>query len=344
MKNSKRGMLPPYIFFCIMFVSRIVVTLTFVQGVSVGKFGSDVLISIAVSMLILIILSIPTYLCVKKGITPFNNRVLSVLFSLYFCFFCAITISRFAYFASSRMNTELSMIVVIVMISVSMLYGAYLGFESIGRFGFICAVLLAITLLVVLGLNAKNIFDINFYPLIINDKMTIINNSILFAANSVAPAYLLVLSSRVNGNSTKPYFISIVVSYLVIFVLVLFCIGVMGDSAQLQSYPIYSLFQLASIGTFSRLDMLHTAFWILSVLLKCSLLIYCASICVPRLSHTASTVTFSIISGALALFINELVGTKMLLPTKIISLVLLVLFSLAFPLYLLIVRRKNEKN
>lgn len=344
MMNSKRGMIPPYAFFCLLFVSRIVVTLTYVQGVSVGNFGADMLISIAISMVLLIALSLPAYFCVKKEKSPLDNRLFSVLYSLYFCFFSALSISRFAYFSSSKMNTELSMVVVIILVALSATYGAYLGIESIGRFGFICTILLGITLVGVLGLNVHNFHEANFYPLVVNTKMDIIKNSILFTCNSVAPTYLLALSGKVNGRVAKPYFLALVVSYSAIFLLVVFCLGVMGNSAGLQSYPMYALFQLASIGAFARLDMLHTAFWILAVLLKSSILTFCASSTMKRFTHGNKSLFFGVLAGGVAIFVNEIIGTKMVEPVKIISVCVYVIFCIALPLISLAFGRKNEKN
>lgn len=344
MTNSKRGMIPPYLIFCLFFVSRIVVTLTYVQGVSVGKFGADMLISVGVSLVVLLLFSLPVYFCLKKGKSPLDSRALSVLYSVYFCFFAALSISRFAYFSSSKMNTELSMVVVIILVALASIYGAYLGIESIARFGFVCAILLVLTLVAVLGLNIHNFYEVNLYPLSVNSRLDVVKNSILFTCNSVAPAYLLALSPRVNGNFAKPYIYALASSYCAIFLLVLFCLGVMGSSADLQAYPMYALFQLASIGAFARLDMLHTAFWILAVLLKTAILIYCASITIKRFTHGKKCLFFGALSGLLAIIINEAIGTRMVTPAKLVSIGAFVVFCVLLPLVSLIFGRKNEKN
>lgn len=341
--NNKRGMIPPYALFCLFFVSRIVVTLTYVQGVSIGVFNTDILLSIALSLVLLIVLSLPAYYCVIKGKNPLDNRFLSVLYSLYFCYYTAITISRFAYFASSRMNTELSMVVVIILVIIATCYGAYLGIESIGRFGFLCAIMLGVTLVAVIGLNIHNIQLTNFYPLSQNTPQDIIKNAFLFSSNSVAPVYLLALKSRVNGKIKASYFGAIITVYCAMLLLILFCCGVMGSAGTLQSYPIYTLFQLASIGTFARLDMLHTAFWILAVLLKCSLLIYCASVSVKKYSHTAKCLVFAVLTGVVAIILDEVVGTAIVTPAKIISVVLFCLFALMFPVLSLVFKRRDSK-
>ncbi len=344
MTNSKRGMIPPYLLFCLFFVSRVVVTLTYVQGVSVGDFGVDILISLAISFGMLMLFSLPVYFCIKKNRTPLDSKLVSVLYSVYFCFYSSLTVSRFAFFSSSRMNTDMPMVVIILMVSIAMCYGAYLGIESIGRFALLCSIFLGLALITVLVLNGENLYETNFYPLINNSTSDIVKNAVLFTSNSVAPVYLLTLSQRVNGKIYKSYVLSLLLSYVAISLLVAFCAGVMGSSANLHSYPIYTLFQLASFGAFSRLDMLHTAFWILAVLLKSSLLIYCASITFKGKNHLMKCAVFSVITFALALVSNEVLGTKALPVIKVISVTFFCIFSVILPTVSAFIRRKNEKN
>lgn len=341
--NSKRGMIPPYALFFVLFVSRLVVTLTFVQGVSVGKFGSDILISIAISVGFVILFTLPISYCVKKGVSPMKTPAVSWFYSAYFVFFAALNISRFSYFDFSRMNMQAPMSVMIVILSIAMCYGAYLGIESIGRFGFICGVLLVITLVAIFALNAREIEAINYYPIMVNSRAKVWINALLFSCNSVEPAILLCVADRVNGDAIKPFYLSIGVSYLSIFLLVMLCIGVMGTSADLHSYPIFSLFQLASIGGFSRLDMLHTAFWILAVLMKCSLLIYCASQSFGTKTAGKRVVVFSLVSAGVAILINEVVGLGILSPSKVISVALFAVAVIALPIVFLIKGRLSEQ-
>lgn len=76
MIDAKRGKISPRQLFCIFFVSRIVVSLTYVQSVSVGKFDTDVPISFALSMPLTFLMSVPAVLCVKKKKSPqFSSEI-----------------------------------------------------------------------------------------------------------------------------------------------------------------------------------------------------------------------------------------------------------------------------
>lgn len=338
--NSKRGKVAPYQFFLVLFVSRIVVTLTYVQTVSVGKLGTDFLFSIALSCVFTILLSIPSYLCVQRN----KSVLLPYLYALYFAWLAGVNISRFSYFASSRVNTASSMVFFIVVIAVAAGYCAVLGIEGISRFGAFCGLLLVITLAIVLVFNVHNFHFINFLPVYSNNLTDILKNAFVMTSNSAEPVVFLILSNRINGKKSKPLFLSLLISYITILLIIIFVVGVMGANASLQSYPIFTLFQMASAGSFSRLDMLHTSFWMLALLLKSSLLIYSASVVVKRFVHAKKAVLFSVLVAIIAIIINGVLSTSMVSITKILSVATFVLFVVALPVISLFMKNNTRSS
>lgn len=338
--KSKRGKIAPYQIFLVLFVSRIVVTLTYVQTVSVGKLGTDFLFSIVISCVFTIILSIPSYLSVKNN----KSVLLPYLYAVYFSWLAGVGISRFSYFASSRVNTSSSMVLFIIVISVAAGYCAVLGIEGISRFGSFCGLLLVITLAIVLLFNVHNFHFINFLPVYSNSLTDIFKNAFVMASNSTEPAVFLILSNRINGNKSKPLFLSLLVSYITVLLIIAFVVGVMGANASLQSYPIFALFQMASAGSLSRLDMLHTSFWVLALLLKSSLLIYSASVVVKRFTHVKKAVFFSVLVAIISIIINEALSTSMAGITKALSVVTFVLFVVALPVISLFMKNNTRSN
>lgn len=344
--KAKRSKIAPYQLFFIIFVSRIVVTLTYIQTVSVGKLGTDFLFSVGVSYLVVMLASLPIVICVKRGINPFKNTIISMLYSLYFIWISGVNISRFSYFASSRLNTDSTMIFFAVIIALAVCYCAYLGIEGISRFGAFCGLILIFTVLVVAIFNVHNLKMLNYYPIYTNSTLDVIQNGFVMASNSAEPVVLFALSSKVNGNKIKPYFIGVSLAYLVVFILIFYVIGVMGAGASLQSYPVFTLFQLASFGSMSRLDMLHISFWVLALLLKCSVLCYCATISVKRLNHGIKSIIVSALTGVVGILVTELLSMNSSGITKYISLGIFALFTVIIPLLnILLSRGKSvEKN
>ncbi len=342
--DAKRGKISPNQLFFIFFVSRLVVSLTYIQAVTVGKFDSDVPIAFALSLPVTFALSIPVVLCVKRKKSPLSNSVIGVLYLVFFLFFSSLTVSRFSYFTTTKMNPESPMIIFAVLVFIAVCYGAYLGLEPLGRFASFCGVLLVIAIAFVLVFNIKNFSSVNFYPMFQNGFEHIAMNTILFTCNSIEPVLLLSLSDKTNGDSVKPYFFGIACAYLGVFFLLVFCCGVLGDSADLQSFPIFTLFQTASINDMSRLDIFHTSFWIFAVFLKNAVLLYCASTLYKKGSHKAKVLIFSAIAFLCTAFTNEILGTKIAEISKILTVIMFALFSFVFPCFSLIFGRSGDSE
>ena len=64
--NAKRGTVSAFQFFSIIFISRAVVSFTYIQTISVGRFASDILIAYAISFFLSLLLSFPAVMCEEK--------------------------------------------------------------------------------------------------------------------------------------------------------------------------------------------------------------------------------------------------------------------------------------
>ena len=336
MNNAKRGKISPFQFFAILTVSRIVVSLTYIQSVTVGIMSFDIALGLIFAAFFTMILSIPAYYCVVKNKNPLDNRWVALLYLLYFSYFCGVNVSRFAYFAISRLDTKISMPILCVAIVVLGVYCACLKIEGIARFGSLCAVTLFIAIVGAALLN--------FNPLIRNSRFAILNNTLLFTSNSVEPAIIIALGSKVNGNILKPICAAVFTSFSAIVVLVLLAVGIMGHGALLQSFPFFTVFQLAELGSMARLDMLHTCFWALALLVKTAVLIYCGSCCLKGAKRNNACIVSGIIAAAVAVFVTAVVGMAMVEITKIVSRVCFAVFAVLIPLATLMIKRRKKRE
>lgn len=303
MTEAKNGVISQGQFFFLIFVSRAVVSFTNVRAISVGNLSADILISFAVSYAAALLFSLPAVICLKKGKSPLKSKILSPIYSLYFLLFTAVNVGRFSYFASSRMNPRISILVFSFLILAAACYCAYLGIESLGRFASFCGVILLAVILVATVLNFDKFNILNFYPVWNNSRENMIMNTAVFTSNTIEPVLLLTLGDKVNKNPSKPYYLGVSLAFLSVLLLLAFCCGVLGAGADFRSFPIFTLFQLASFFNTSRMDILHTAFWVLGVLLKCSVLIYCCCECFKKTSRKKR----SIISSAVAFLLTALI-------------------------------------
>ena len=341
MNNAKRGKISPFQFFAILTVSRIVVSLTYIQSVTVGIMSFDIALGLIFAAFFTMILSIPAYYCVVKNKNPLDNRWVALL---YFSYFCGVNVSRFAYFAISRLDTKISMPILCVAIVVLGVYCACLKIEGIARFGSLCAVTLFIAIVGAALLNFNKIEVENFYPLIRNSRFAILNNTLLFTSNSVEPAIIIALGSKVNGNILKPICAAVFTSFSAIVVLVLLAVGIMGHGALLQSFPFFTVFQLAELGSMARLDMLHTCFWALALLVKTAVLIYCGSCCLKAVKRNNACIVSGIIAAAVAVFVIAVVGMAMVEITKIVSRGCFAVFAVLIPLATLMIKRRKKRE
>ncbi|MGN0531960.1 MAG: GerAB/ArcD/ProY family transporter [Eubacterium sp.] len=344
MINNKAlpGKIPPYALFFVLYISRVIVSLTNIQSVSVGKVNTQLLLSIALGMVLTLLLSLPAYFCTKMGMPLLNNKVLSLLYLVYYVYFCGVNICRFSYFAASRMSVTKPVVFFVILITIAVAYCSSMGIEAMGRFGFFCGLIVVAVVATVLVLNAHSFHAINFFPLGDSDKKTVLMNALIFCSNSNEPVILLALGKRTNGDITKPYFGSVIASFCSVLLLIACSIGVMGSGATMQAYPVFTLFQLASIGSFSRLDIVHVAFWILALLVKASVLVLSAADCIG--AGAKKSVILSFVSGAVAIGIVQFFGTDMIEIAKSVSIVNFVVFALTLPLVYLVINRRKKRE
>lgn len=340
--KAKRGKISAYQLFVILVISRGVVAITFFQSVLNGGVTADSLLSLVFACLFTLLLSVPAYLCVVKYKNPLSSKWASIIYLIYYMFFSAVNISRFAFFASSRISQNSTDIMFIVFFTLAVCYAASLGIESLARASSICGVVSVLVLLAVALLNIKNFEFLNLFPFFINSKNSILENSLVFASNSIEPVMFLSLSRVTNAKKAKPLFLSVIIVYAAIIILILFCVGVLGRGTSLYAYPIFTLFQMTSFKNFSRLDMIHTAFGVFALFLKCSVLIFCASSSFKKFNYTKKCFAISAIVGIVAVFINKLFSTQIVVNSRFIYIWISIIFCIVIPVLFLLFAKKEK--
>ncbi len=338
-KAQKNKIAPVSIFF-LFYISRIVVTLTNIQSVSTGLMKTDMLISLALAMGLTIIISLPILCCCRYHKSPMDIKWLGFIYAVYFVFLAGINISRFSYFASTTLNPDSKAWIFAVVFSVCAFYGALLGIEGLSRFSAFVFAMLLIAVSAAVLCNIQNFEEINLYPVISNKVSDIAENAFRFASNSTEMVMLLCLNKRVNGYAVKHYVYSVMASILTVFILIYSIIIVLGDAAALQPFPLFSLFQMARIGTLERMDVIHISFWIFAIFVKGALLIYCASISVKAMKHKSKC----IIAGAGVLAVSVFVavsGLAAVIPPAVME-IPFVIFAFVIPLCILIFKKRNR--
>jgi len=347
--NAKIGKISACQLFFIFLVSRAVVALTFYQGILYNGISPDSLLSSAGALLINLLFCFPAFLCCKYDKNPKNSGFFSLLYCIYFVFFAGVNIARFAFFAAEKTTSSSNVILFVILMAAAGCYAAFLKIEAISRFSVICAVVSILVLIAIILLNIRNFEWYNFLPFFVGSRSEIMKNSVIFSSNSVEPALYLALYDKCEKKQAQSLFWGIGASYGAIFLMLLFCIGVMGSAAPLFSYPVYTLFQMTAFGSFSRLDIVYTAFGFFALFAKCAVLILCAEESAQKIKINRKvklTAVFFIIS-ALSYFIYRRFFTGIITSARGFYFALSAVFSLLLPLiYLIFTKRKkpDEKS
>ena len=307
MTLAKRDKIAPVSIFFLFYISRMVVSLTSIQSVTTGLMKTDILVSIILSMVCVLVLSAPVIYCIKKHKSPFDIKWIGFLYSLYFIFIASVNISRFSYFASTILNPDSRAWLFCVVVAVCAFYGAYLGIEGLSRFSAFVFALLVLSIGTALAFNIKNFEPVNLHPAITNDTQTILKNVAFITSGTPEIAAYLCLSKKVNGCANRSFARSVCMSFLSIFLLFFVLIGVMGDGASLQSFPLYTLFQLAKTGIFQRIDVLYISFWIMGIFVKAVLFVYCASISFKPMKNRTKCAVSAVLAAVASIIFTQFV-------------------------------------
>ena len=342
-ENAKRGKISQRQLFSVLLLLRMTAALGDIGYITLGTLSSDTLLSLALGCGLTLLFALPLYFCCVKHKSPLNTKLPAMLYAVYFVLLEAFNIASFSLFSTSESHPETKTLLIVILISLAAGYAAYLGIEAVSRFSVFCVAFLAVVIAVAVFTNVKNLERLNYYPLMKNSKAAILENAVLFASNSTEVVIFASLAPRVNGKRKMPLFSSIAAAFAGIIFLAAVCVGVMGYATEHYPYPVYSLFKMSSIGSFSRMDVIHTAFWIFAFVARGAVLVYCASNAVKRLNHSVKSIAFSAVSGVLAFLLCKFSAGRAVyelgIPFRLIS---LAVFQLILPAGFLIFKRRNK--
>lgn len=279
MTEYKRNMIAPLNLFFLFTVSRMLIIFTISSVVLKSTYSFDILISIAASFVIVMLISIPVIKLIENNKNVLNNKIIAFAYGVYFIYAGAINVSKFAMFSSTELNQNAKLFFLAATMIVACIYAASLRIEAISRFGSFVFVFMALGVIGLAGFCAKDFSSLNLFPLVRNNSMEIFKNTLFSVASTNELLLIFVLAPKVNGKIKKPFYFSMVLSYLISMLMVVLVIGVLGDTASLSSYPVFEVSELAKLGTNERLEVVFIALWIFAIFLKTTLYLYCASQC-----------------------------------------------------------------
>ncbi len=257
-KVSNSGIIVPSQLFYILFVSRLFSLLL----------SSGSVLNLAVKVLLSFLLCFLAYIVGKADV----RRIRYLLYGLSAAVIIAGVIEYIA-FLSKETQPDVPHWAVVLLLAIAVFYAARLGIQPLARFSAFCMVLLVIGLLLVVISNLKGV---HLYHLKATDtEIKIVWYEWISLLD--LPLLYLLLQRRCNDRTDKPLFWSVTSAGVAALLIYSLCLAVMGTAVRHYDYPVFHLFQLAGIGSFTRLDIFMTGNELLGLFLQSAVLISAAA-------------------------------------------------------------------
>lgn len=307
--------------FIVLFISRMVVTMTYGNMLIGGSELWDHIVSGAISMLVTWIIVLPIYYLFsmdKKMNVLDNLRDLCgkwglVVVGFYVLYFFAVsfhTVSIFEEFIFNAINPPISIPALSILLLLSACYGAYKGLESIVRTSGVIFIFTVFAMIFFVISLISTIDPINYKPLMYGGIDSVMAGLKLMVSQSSCVVALGVLLPMAGGSHKKGIFFWNIGVYAVFTTLICLVVGTMGDFVSTQLFPVYTAAGIGKFGSFKHLDSLYLGVWISGIFIKLSLFLMLAGQGIKKIFgekiRKVCILIFGILLSGISLFSDKL--------------------------------------
>ena len=354
-----KGKISAFQFFTMLFLSRTLTTVTYLSSYTENIRLSDMLVQPFFRIIIGSIIMLPLYFLYRKNteknlLDIVNNKskvlakAFAIIFVVFFFYFTVVTIARLDLFAGTVVFPETDLTYILIFAIILCCYGAFLGFEALGRSSVISSAFVIPALIFIMFTLIKKVDFLNLTPLFYNGVTPVVKVAIDSVGQTVEYAIIALALPRVTGNVKKGFFIWLISQTFLMAVMFFFACTVMGNFASTQLFPFHTLASLADFAMFSRLDAIFTSVWIMCAFIKAGLLIYLQSDILTtyfgKLKRTSYIVSIGVLTIVASLFISGQIKWFNFIDNSIIKIVLTLITVVLIPLLVLIFFRKEKKK
>ena len=266
----------PFQCFSLLFISRIISTLTFIP--SAASNGSEYIISALLGSLIALVLSLPLYYLSSRGFAlNEKHRFLSLLISVYLIFLFINNVSRLCLFAGSVRFEQINPLLLLSLTLAAVLFVTRSGIEALARLGFAGAIVISVSLVIIALSLTGNFSILNLQPLTSDSPLGIIKLSFSVASRTVEPLFLFLLMPKINGGIKKGFFIWWGTNFSFVIMLTVCLVFSLGGVSFRMLFPYHAMAELSNFAVSERMDSLLSCVWIFGSFLKCCLYLYLVS-------------------------------------------------------------------
>lgn len=194
-------------------------------------------------------------------------------FKSFICALCIVlsvmTFFSIIDFKQRAISLKLPSLLIIIVILASAVYCASLGIQGLLRFAPLCLFIIALSSLtgmfsVLSSADFSELSKVNFKSLVPLDLIKCFDVFIVYS----------LLFNELENERLKTFSLSLLGSYLSAIAIYAVCISVVGKAQKYYPYPIFTMFQLGSIGSYNKLDILFTSPFLTGAFLRLSIFIY----------------------------------------------------------------------
>lgn len=274
-----------------------------------------------------------------RGKSSLLAKVTAIAFGVVFLYFAVVTLARLDLFAGTIVFPETNVNFLVILAVVCCCYGAFLGWEALGRSAVLSAFLFIPAIIFIL-VNLVNKIDLlNLSPIFYNGVTPVLKTAVDSMGQTIEYVIIAVALPKVSGNKVKGFFIWLVSQTALMGVLFFFAGAVMGNYAGTQLFPFHTLASLAQFSMFDRLDAIFTSVWILGAFIKVGLLIYLQAdiLCVEfaKISRRVFILAIGFIIIVLNLFISGEIQRFSYIDSSKIKVVFTLITAFLIPLIIL---------
>ena len=344
--------------FAMLFVSRMVVSMTYGTLLIGDSELWDHLVSIPIAFILTFLLMIPIYKLFKMDMkmSLIDNSeqyfgkfgiLVTALYVIYYLIISFHTLAIFNNFILNAVNPSISLPLLSALLLFSACYGAYKGLEALVRTS---AFILLATILAFLFLGISlfsSIEKINFTPLLYNGFESCGEGVIYMISQASCIPALAVLLPMSKGSHRKGMVFWNTGIYFIFALIIILITGTMGDFGKTQLFPVYTAAGIGKFGAFRHLDSLYLGIWMSGIFLKLSLFLFLAGEGVKKIKgDRASKISIVMFGVALALFPFFYGEFKVLYKSFLTYFLLayLLIIAVAIPAILIVFKNKKPKK
>ena len=338
--------------FGMLFISRMIVNMTYNPLLTGGENMWDHILSAAISFVLVFVMVIPVYkMCNMRGGIDVANAsyailgkigaVVCIVYALYYAFISIYNLSLFNSFVSNAMSPKIPILALSFAVIIVSCYAAYKGIEGIARASFLILILIVVALIFIVIALLPQVDSRNFTPFMYNGSKQVVKGVILMLSKTACIPAMAMLFPIVKGDKKRGLIGWNVSVYATIAILITVIVGSLGDYLKTQSFPVYTATCIAEIGILKKLDAFYLGVWLTGLFIKISLFIYLIAACINKvLGEKASRVSIfisGIIIAILSYFVSKDKATIALVYNLGVIMVFTLITAVIVPLILLIV-------